>query len=447
MKDYFSKRDSSNVVLAFCLVAFGVLANPWLLEYLSLGTISLRGKIFLGLCEFFLIISGLLVYFKGNTPEGRKRLFFGFIAAALVVLITEAGLHLINFVIKGRAPDEISLLFRGNEWGKILEKETFEIKKVFVPFVEWGIEEYHGKYVNINSEGIRKTWNPQFSHGEKFKTIYTFGPSTLWGVGARDEYTIPSHLSKMLDNNGYDFIVYNYGELAYVFTQQIVQLALLLKEGHRPDYVLCYEGAVDIYAAYQSGAPGIINPNVLKEAWGHNISSSSAASLVLRGIHKGVVTILSNSMIYKAIGNSAIPFSPQQKFPEVGSKYNDNQLRLLSQATVKDYLKSMDLLNHLADVYDFKYAIFWQPCIYTKEELTNEEKQSDRRVNDRNYIKFYQLTANSLVAASPPHFFDISGVFSNDTKKYYGDITHISEEGNEKVADIIFRKFEKEFLR
>ncbi len=440
-----------NVILAFCFIAIGLLANPWLLGYLLQRiNFSLQTMLFIGAFEIFFITTGLLLYFKGNTPQERKHLAFGYIAAVLVVLLIETGLHITDLVIhRGEqqgAVFEVCLLspYEGKEWAEAYWQEVSELRSDYEPFLGWDREEYHGEYINIDSEGVRKTWNPEHAPGEVQNTLYVFGGSTAWGIGARDDYTIPSHLSKLLDNSGYEFAVYNYGETAYTFTQEIIHLALLLREGHRPDYVIFYDGINDVYAAYQSGVPGSTqNVSFIKEQLKAVLYPPSVWQQIAG---RAYLLLREQSMIYRAVGKISALFSPE--FSEVAARYNDEELQVLSDGIVEQYIESMGLLDHLAQAYGFKYTCFWQPVIFTEEKLTDEEATViDPRLRDKALSQCFRNTDDSLTAKSLPYFFNISDALDDRTKTYYIDFAHLSEEGNEVVATRIFHIFEEEFLQ
>ena len=443
-----------NVVLGLSLVAIGLLANPWLLAYfLHMGGSSLLAKIFVGAFDVFLITSGLLVYLKGNTREGRKRLAFGFSALLLVVLIIEGGLRIVDLAVhrddQQSTVDERTLLspYAGKEWAEDYWKEyhEFVLTSDYEPFLGWDYGEYHGDYIDTGPEGVRKSWNPEHDDGEAPGTTYVFGGSTTWGVGARDNYTIPSYLSRRLNDNGYAFYLYNYGALAYTFEQEIIHLILLLREGHRPDYVIFYDGANEVWASYVSGIPGSpMNLSIMREKLRESWSMKDALRLIA---NKAYDFLTSQSLIYRAINSVLTHLSSQQQFQEVVLKYDDEELQLLSSGIAEQYLESKELLDHLAQAYGFEYVCFWQPVTYTETRFTDEEAESDRIIKDRALSDLYRFTRDALVAASPPHFFNISDVLGNRTKTLYIDSAHLSEEGNEVVANKIFQIFEREFLR
>jgi|GEM_PF-542264 len=461
MKTSHKKIFRANVILAFCLVVTGLLANPWALGYLMRNSyFFLQDLIIIGLFEVFLVTAGLMVYFKGNTPAERKQLIFSFIGLILAIATIEGGLHIIDSIVHREKPPaggavvdrrKLSLSpyrdvsWAASLWGEYAEADVFE----YEPFREWKHKEYHGQYLNIDSNGVRKTWNPERRAGAAPGSIYMFGGSTIWGYGARDDYTIPSQLSNLISNNGYDFRVENYGEGAYTFTQEVIRLVLLLKDGHRPDYVIFYDGWNDVYAAYQNGAPGgIQNETIIREKLGTGKTRPVQFRLALSELR---VFLVEHSMIYRALGNisNLAPATFRRQglgFHEAASNYTDEQLRELSDGIVANYLGAIELLDRLSQVYGFKYVCFWQPITFTEQKLTDEE-QTYEMVDDKAQGDLHRMTSASLMAKPPPHFYSLADALGNRTMTYYIDYGHISEEGNAVIASRIFDVFKSEFLK
>jgi hypothetical protein len=361
-----------------------------------------------------------------------------------MVIIIEAGLNAVSFILESNKKENISderyysPYFRDKEWAKTLFEELDELKGSFKKFRHWGKDEFHGKYVNINKEGKRKTWNYRDFHEEETKKIYVFGGSLAWGDAARDEHTIPSYMSKILYNDGHRFLVYNYGEWAYTNTQAIIYLILLLRNGHRPDYVIFYSGT-DVYSSYQSGSPGTLHYAYLFREKGKELSD-------FQHIRIGMTNLIRRySRIYgelTKIKNKLNP--PASQFQEAAHNFSDNELRELSVGIVNYIDDSFKLVEKLSEAYGFKYLFFWAPVAFTENKLLDEEK--DLRLNDESLRKLYRYTKEDVDGVSIPHFYDISDALAERTKAYYLDSGHITEEGNEVIAKKIVSIFEKEYL-
>lgn len=375
-----------------------------------------------------------------------KKAGYIFIIVVLSIGITEAGLQLVNFILdlgkQEEVTDKRSLLspYKGKEWAKTLFKELDDITGEYKDYRGWGKNKYQGTYVNINSEGVRKTWSPEVSDNEKPQTLYIMGPSVVWGVGVRDNHTIPSYISKQLHEKDYRFKVLNYGEWGYSFTQELLYLMLLLKNGERPNYVIFY-GWTDIYNAYQSGRAGTLH-------FSFSIKERMKEHSDVQHIKIGIANLLrKHSVIYKELMKWKNKFNPPLSiFSETAHNFNDNELQELHKDTMRYFSQSYDLLDELSKVYGFKYICFWPPSLFTEEKLTEEETAVDARLQDKTIIKFYKYANDAYKTGSLPHFYNVSDAVRERSKTYYLDSGHLSEEGNETVAKRIISIFEKEYL-
>ncbi len=118
---------------------------------------------------------------------------------------------------------------------------------------------FAGEFINVDKKGLRKTWNSFVDPGAKNTLkIFFFGGSTGWGMGARDDHTVPSELSRMLSEKlSCSVEVTNFSENGYVATQSLLMLMLELRQGNIPDVVLFYDGINDAFSAFQNGCPGV----------------------------------------------------------------------------------------------------------------------------------------------------------------------------------------------
>ena len=177
-------------------------------------------------------------------------------------------------------------------------------------------------------------------------TVFVFGGSAAWGYGARDDYTMPSELSRRLNAATPHFHVYNYGEPGYTFTQGVLSLITMLQAGARPNFVIFYDGFNDVYGAYQSGQPGTL----------HNIAQlrekleSKPRQLYWQAVKEW---LKENIYLYSKVFSRFFQ-PPERRFREVGAGFNDQDLKNLAAGTVQYYAQSMMLLDHLAQAYGFK---------------------------------------------------------------------------------------------
>ena len=147
-------------------------------------------------------------------------------------------------------------VFKDVDWEEEYFKEHQATTSTYESYVGWRTKAYKGKFINVSSEGVRKTWNPPDLDRSKAKLVYCFGGSVLWGTGSRDEYTLPSFISKFLNKEEEQYYVINYGQGGYSFFQEVIYLISLIKDNKVPDYVLFFDGINDIHSAYVNNKAG-----------------------------------------------------------------------------------------------------------------------------------------------------------------------------------------------
>lgn len=436
------------LIIGSLLILTGLLCNEWTLASLlsSDGVVALSKRIIIWIFDLLLIATGAFLIAKRKKLDIKRLLYFCY-SIALLLLIVELGLHVTDYVIhfgKEKELDDKKYLlspYKGKEWAKALYEEYDQMTGDHKEFREWGKNEFHGKYVDIDSNGVRKTWNPDDYNGKKPKTLYMFGASATWGFGARDEYTVPSFISKELNGKNYAFKVSNYGEWGYAFSQELFYLITLLKDGHRPDYVMFYSWT-DIYNAYQSGRPGTLHFDFSMRTRMKELSD-------IQHIMLGVKNMLSKySKIYREIvkWNKKLD-PPESLFTEVAHNYSDDELKKLLKSNLEHFSNLYELLDNLSKIYHFKYMSFWLPTLFTEEKLTDEETTVESRLQDKTLTKMFIYANDAYKTNSHPHFYNITDALKGRKKTYYLDFGHLSEEGNEVIAKRIVSIFEKEHLR
>lgn len=159
------------------------------------------------------------------------------------------------------------------------------------------------------------------------QVVHVFGGSTVFGTGSRDEETIPSKLQNLLNDQGFNAEVKNYGFMTLVAAQQKAALSNAgIKKG---DIVVFYDGGNDAFNAFVYGSPeGTII--------GYNRQNKlSFAFIQLRHFLK------SNSALYRSLGSV--------KAVVVG-KDDPSRVNCLEAPSAQDQLSYMEhYLNVLSD--------------------------------------------------------------------------------------------------
>lgn len=372
--------------------------------------------------------------------SGRRKLLFSLIVLLLAVVAIELGLQFL-YSVRGKIPGFYQKAARISpyanlDWPRELFFEEERTQPQFVPYVMWRRQEFHGKHINISAEGLRKTWNPPLAENQPVKKVFCFGGSTTWGVGARDDFTVPSLLAKKLNQGTTRYVVRNYGEKGYTLTQEIMTLVLLLKQGNIPDYVIFYDGINEVMVGYKNGEPGsIFGAKDIRRQLFRREKESVWRKIDKEWRHTG---------IYRAAKDLSALVRPKKE--EKGfSPEEEKAISRLADAIAEDYLKNIEVVKRLAQAYGFKYLCLWQPSLCTNKALTPEEKNLDAWDNKK-MVRMYELVYDRMSGVRLDHFHNISTMFDQKKQTLFLSWAHVTEKGNEQVAQRIFQIFQQEFL-
>lgn len=413
-------------VLGWSFLAIGLIFNPWLVArcFTQDGSLDLHTRTAILILDAIVIFWGMVILYQRRSWKARH-ISYLLITTVITLAIVETGLQVLC-IIKNRAVVDVRMLlsvYKNETWGDEYWKEYKSTSFHYAPFILWNADEYHGKWINIDHNGLRKTWAPDGAQAPAAGEIYVLGGSAIWGIGARDDYTIPSHLSKLLNTENQQYRVSNYGIPGFTFLQEIIKLSLLLQKGQRPHYVIFYDGANDVYAAYQSGrVVDFLDYQQTKEK-----VETSPISL-------GIKYLIAKCRIVQAVEKILALMNLQANFQEGGASFTDKQLEILANDIADNYKNSAILLHNLSKVYNFNYVLFWQPVIFTEVNVVEEEIRLDPHYQDKKLAKLFPLVKSNLVSSSIPRWHDLSAALHQEVKPVYIDFCHLTEKGYERVS-------------
>lgn len=413
-------------VLGWSFLAIGLIFNPWLVAryFTQDGSLDLHTRTAILILDAIVIFWGMVILYQRRSWKARQ-ISYLLITTVITLAIVETGLQVLC-IIKNRAVVDVRMLlsvYKNETWGDEYWKEYRSTSFHYAPFILWNADEYHGKWINIDHNGLRKTWAPDGAQAPAPGEIYVLGGSAIWGIGARDDYTIPSHLSKLLNTENQQYRVSNYGIPGFTFLQEIIKLSLLLQKGQRPHYVIFYDGANDVYAAYQSGrVVDFLDNRETKE----KVENSP--------ITLGTKYLIAKCRIVQAVEKMLALVHLQANFQEGGASFTDKQLEILANDIADNYKNSTILLHNLSKVYNFNYVLFWQPVIFTEVNVVEEEIRFDPHYQDKKLAKLFTLVKSNLVNSSIPRWHDLSAALHQEVKPVYIDFCHLTEKGYERVS-------------
>jgi hypothetical protein len=357
---------------------------------------------------------------------------FAFIAVTAVLLVL---VELISFVamrvLRSSVLEEtpgkrMMAAYKGQPWAAALAREEKASREFYnyEPFTIWRSRPFHGEAVNIDQEGLRRTYNSSCEGNEY--TIWTFGGSTMRGNGSPDWGTIPSQLAGMFQKSGKPVCVRNYGEGAWVSTQELTQLMLALKkESRKPNLVLFYDGANDTYVPYQNGRGDVhMNFDTIRSQFESQRSLRQGSFGYL--LHLNTVQLVFSLAAHGAVraGDRPVPTKDADA---------------LAHETVSNYFENMDIVEGMAHQYGFEYAFFWQPVLFAShKDLLGDETQIRDSKSQEHLAQWVPRVYDLVAQQKRPHFYDIADVFDKTHDKLFLDWCHIDMSGNQLVAQRMY---------
>jgi len=307
-------------------------------------------------------------------------------------------------------------------------------------YVYWRRKSYEGQYINVDPNGIRRTWRADKDRraGDRL-SVFVFGGSTMWGVGVRDDATIASFLARKLKEKGIEAEVTNFGESGYVSTQEVIALIRELQRGNVPDLAIFYDGVNDVYSAYQQRAAGLPH-NEYNRVNEFNLTQSrsyrSLRAVFLRRTVERLAMVRFSRGLLRRLG---VGVRPDAAVTYWGAR--DNAIagkEDLFREVLTVYEGNARIVKALADAYGFKTLLYWQPTIFHKKHLTAYEETQRKSVEALQPFcqAVYGIACRTdLAAERETVFHDLSGTFAEVSQPVFIDWCHLSEWGNEVIAE------------
>ena len=286
-------------------------------------------------------------------------------------------------------------------------------------FIGWRREKVNFKYTNIEGP-----YNARKSKGESINnSVWFFGGSTMWGTGASDSQTIPSHFNSLTNTS-----VYNFAETAWNSRQSLNQLINAIGDDLNPSLVIFYDGVNDVIHQCRSD---------LKLVPSHSREQSIQNRLKRPPIQKRI----SKTILYPYI-RFANKFNIQ--LPKVNSLIPKNYDCDINQ--VKARLIASHLINNWHTAYvlskskGFEFYGILQPTLFTTE--TNSEYLLLNKIDSERKIQYkvvYPLIRKEIEKRCATDkdfcFHMIDGTnWLDGTNNIFIDFCHVNSLGNKVIA-------------
>ncbi len=313
-----------------------------------------------------------------------------------------------------------------DSWFREYAADEFSCTDVdWTSYTYWQRRPCNSKYVNVDAHGRRATWNAASPPAAGSIHIAMFGGSTMWGTGARDEYTIPSYVAKTLaERHPQRFTITNYGEGGYVSTQELILLLREVQAGRVPNIVVFYDGFNDAAAAFQEGVAGVPQNEMNRRREFNILNRARTRDLYLAALATTNTFQLVSSL-------RRVRWPEPVRTPSTGP-----DAEALAQDVITVYVRNMEIIRALAQHSGFRCAFFWHPSTFTKEPRTRAEEASRRRWGSMGpFVELVDVTVRTSPALSSLRdFHNLSDVLDGQERTMFIDPAHTTELANEVIA-------------
>jgi lysophospholipase L1-like esterase len=360
----------------------------------------------------------------------------------IIVLVTEFGVEgwrRLNRWLRYRRstrPDRTALAdaYGGAAWSAAYFAEFRRAVRVdWKPYVEWWQRPFRGAYVTLDERGLRPTPGEDSAGAEAIR-ILCFGGSTMMGMGARDDHTVPAVLARQLAELGHSVAVTNYGQLGHNSTQEVITLQQLLKSRERIDVALFYDGVNEMACAEQTGRADRLFNESRRRAEFNLLYPERRRELITAALMSAAPRTLRRLRQLTGL-------SLRGPLPEPEADLSRIDIATLAREVLAVYAANLRLVRLLAGGYGFQPLFFWQPVITTKRFKTGDERKwNDDYIRDpgRRVFLYDEIIRErqrhpELIDASDT--VDLSALFDDWKDPVYIDLYHLSEAGNRAVAE------------
>lgn len=312
-------------------------------------------------------------------------------------------------------------------WMAEYEKEDKNLRTIWHPYNYWRLAEIHGKYINVDKDGLRETTRVGFEG----KKVFMFGGSTMFGTYVKDSDTIPSFIQEKI---GDKIQVTNFGQHGYVSTQELIEFARQLQKGNVPDVAVFYDGVNDTYTPYQGLEAGLAHNEFFRE---REFNCSKYPS-----------KLISMLLCWTLDHSSAFHLLTLFKKKNKTHVEEDVVKEALRDAEVfLTYKRNVSLIRAMGNAYGVKTLFYWQPNIYNKRCHSPFEMSvlDELEVNSPGLKELY-LHAGIFTKEECKKFGAsvISDIFDSIYDQIYYDWCHVNARGNSMVADVMAKDILKE---
>lgn len=307
----------------------------------------------------------------------------------------------------GNQGAEVPALMQDLPWAADYVDEVTSLPYEYEPYLLGGLRPTDGPLITVDG-GVRRT-EPSPLLGAEAVEVWFFGGSTMFGLGQRDPYTIPSIVTRLAAEDGIAIRAVNFGRPSFVAWQELLLFEDQLARRPPPDLAIFYDGANDFF--YQQAHP---SPDPVHDTVDDLADRLDGAGLPVPQPPERESDSLwdeySTRSAVARFGHAAFGTMAPAAADEPGQPPTDPV-----EAARHVYLRALGLEQRLADRGGVAPFFFWQPV------------QGDHAVP-------YRKVADEL----PDPVIDLSAILDDVAEEVFVDDVHTLEAGAQQVAEAIY---------
>jgi len=283
----------------------------------------------------------------------------------------------------------------------------------YQPYLVRGFEDFDGEFISVR-DGERTSYRPPAAGADPVRVAF-FGGSVMFGVGQRDEHTIPSAFARAAEEAGVAVEVHNHGLPAWVAWQEGLYLERLLAGGAEYDLAVFLDGynEVHIQAANPSADPVHEGADILAgfaRQFHEEAEVEPGTFDDLRSLADAYADV---SALARLLGHD--PSSPTRVAPPATTP--DQQVA----DALGVYRRATALAEGVAAPHDLPVRFFWQPRLGGWPD--------------------------AVVDGLPPGVTDLSPAVDAALTGHYIDQVHTDEDGARTIAEALWAELGGEVSR
>lgn len=289
--------------------------------------------------------------------------------------------------------------YQGQPWAEQYFLDLGSIPFAFDPYLILRVpDDYASAHVNVTDRVRHSYESPAAVAADDPIDVWFLGGSAAFGVGQRDEHTIPSELVRLAEAEGLPVRIQNLAMSGYVTWQDALLMGTRLVEQGPPDLVVDYNGSNDLSLHLGPGGA-------------RRISSLFADQVY---------------PVLDAAGDRVFRPGLPDYMPRNTETDVDNAVRLYGQ--------EVEFGRRIASAWDVPIAFFFQTALWTTDQAASIDpvlaaKGIDRQLHADNARAWDQVRAQL-----PDGVVDLADALDTAEVPVYADTVHTNEEGARLVA-------------